>query len=311
MALFLDNLAIAAKQVGILYVLVAVGFICDKVGLFKEKTARMSNDLLFYVITPAVIITSFLSVDNTKDNFIKLLMAAGFGVVLQIVGAVLVIPFFRDKKKEDNCIFKFASNYGNVGYMALPLAKAVLGDEGVFYCSAVVMVFNIFSFTHGIKVMTSSSKFDLKKLIINPGTIAVLIGLPLFILGVKLPEIIQTPVDYIASLNTPLAMLFFGTYLSQTDLKTMFKDKRVYLVAFLKLIAMPLCMIGIFKLFGITGVMVSAILISSSAPSANNTVMFAAKYDKNAPTASKVVALVSFMSIITMPVMIALGQQVC
>ena len=308
--MFLQNLAIAAKQVSILYIIVAVGFICDKVGLYKEKTARLSNDLLFYIITPAVIITAFLSMDNSAENYKKLLLAFAFAVVLQIVGALISLPFFRDKSKEDKCIYKFASNYGNVGYMALPLANAVLGAEGVFYCSVVVMVFNVFSFTHGIKIMTGGKSFDAKKLLFNPGTIAVLIGLPLFIFGVKLPEIVQTPVDYLASLNTPIAMIFFGTYLANTDLKTMFSDKRVYLTALLKLIVLPLCMLGIFKLCGVTGALVPALILSSSAPSANNTVMFAAKYDKDAPCASKVVALVSFMSIITMPVMIALGQQI-
>jgi len=307
---FLQNLAIAAKQVGILYILVAVGFICDKTGLFKEKTARLSNDLLFYIITPAVIVTAFMSMDNTPENYKKLLLAFVFAVGIQVVGALIAMPFFRDKSKKDNSIYKFASNYGNVGYMALPLANAVLGAEGVFYCSVVVMVFNIFSFTHGIKVMTGYKGFDVKKLILNPGTIAVLIGLPLFIFGIKLPEIINTPVDYLASLNTPLAMIFFGTYLANTDLKTMFSDKRVYLTALLKLIVLPLCMMGLFKIFGFTGVLVSSIVLSSSAPSANNTVMFAAKYDKDAPCASKVVALVSFLSIVTMPFMIALGQQI-
>lgn len=307
--MFLQNLAIAAKQVGILYIIVAVGFICDKTGLFKEKTARLSNDLLFYIITPAVIVTAFLTMDNSAENYKKLLLAFVFAVVLQVVGAIIALPFFRDKSKKYNCIYKFASNYGNVGYMALPLANAVLGAEGVFYCSVVVMVFNVFSFTHGIKVMTGGKGFDAKKLLLNPGTIAVLIGLPLFIFGIKLPEIVRTPVDYLASLNTPIAMIFFGTYLANTDLKTMFSDKRVYLTALLKLIVLPLCMLGIFKICGITGALVPAIILSSSAPSANNTVMFAAKYDKDAPCASKVVALVSFMSIITMPVMIALGQQ--
>lgn len=308
--MFLENLAIAAKQVSILYILVAVGFVCDKVGLFKEKTARLSNDLLFYIITPAVIITAFMSMDNTPENYKKLLLAFIFGAAIQIVGALIALPFFRDKSKSDNCIYKFASNYGNVGYMALPLANAVLGAEGVFYCSVVVMVFNISSFTHGIMVMTGEKTFNLKKLILNPGTIAVLLGLPLFIFGVRLPEIIDTPLDYLASLNTPLAMIFFGTYLANTDLKTMFSDKRIYLTAFLKLIVLPLCMLGLFKIFGITGVLVPALILSSSAPSANNTVMFAAKYDKDAPCASKVVAMVSFISIVTMPVMIALGQQV-
>lgn len=308
--MFLQNFAIAAKQVGILYILVAVGFICDKTGLFKEKTARLSNDLLFYIITPAVIVTAFMSMDNTAENYQKLLLAFVFGIVLQVVGAIIALPFFRDKSKADNCIYKFASNYGNVGYMALPLANAVLGAEGVFYCSVVVMVFNIFSFTHGIKVMAGYKGFDIKKLVLNPGTIAVIIGLPLFIFGIRLPEIIDTPVDYLASLNTPVAMIFFGTYLANTDLKTMFSDKRVYLTALLKLIVLPLCMMGIFKISGITGALVPAIILSSSAPSANNTVMFAAKYDKDAPCASKVVALVSFISIVTMPFMIALGQQI-
>ena len=307
--MFLQNLAIAAKQVGILYILVAVGFICDKTGLFKEKTARLSNNLLFYIITPAVIVTAFMSMDNTPENYKKLFLAFVFAVVLQVVGAVIALPFFRDKTKSDNQIFRFASNYGNVGYMALPLANAVLGAEGVFYCSVVVMVFNVFSFTHGIMVMTGEKNFDAKKLFLNPGTIAVLIGLPLFIFGIELPEIIDIPVDYLASLNTPIAMIFFGTYLANTDLKTMFNDKRIYLTAFLKLIVLPFCMMGIFKLCGITGALVPALILSSSAPSANNTVMFAAKYDKDAPCASKVVALVSFMSILTMPVMIALGQQ--
>ena len=302
----------AAKQVSILYILVAVGFICDKTGLYKEKAARMTNDLLFYIITPAVIIQAFLSVESTSENIKKLLLAIGFGTILQIIGGVVAAVVFRNKKDPDTCIYKFASAYGNVGYMALPLAGAILGAEGVFYCSAVVMIFNIFSFTHGIYVMAGSeAKFDWKKLIINPGTIAVIIGLPLFLAGVQLPEILSKPVDYVASLNTPLAMIIFGTYLSGTDLKTIFSDKKIYVVALIKLIVLPLAMLGVFKLFGIGATMVAALIISSSAPSANNTVMFSAKYDKDVGTASKLVAMVSFMSIITMPFMIALGQYLC
>ena len=72
--MFLENLLIASKQVGILYVLVAIGFICDKVGIFKEKAAKLSNDLLFYIITPSVIVQSFLTVENSKENVKNLLM---------------------------------------------------------------------------------------------------------------------------------------------------------------------------------------------------------------------------------------------
>ena len=57
--LFLQNVQTAAMQVAVLYVLVAVGFVCDKTGLYTEKAARLTNDLLFYIVTPAIIIQSF------------------------------------------------------------------------------------------------------------------------------------------------------------------------------------------------------------------------------------------------------------
>ena len=46
--MFLDNFLIAAEQVAILYILVAVGFIADRTKLFTEKAARLCTDLMFY-----------------------------------------------------------------------------------------------------------------------------------------------------------------------------------------------------------------------------------------------------------------------
>lgn len=309
--MFFENLAIASKQVGILYILVALGFVVDKVGIYGEKTAKMSNDLLFYIITPAVMIQAFMKVDSTSENIKNLLISALLGALLQIIGVIAAEVFFRDKSDKNNCVYKLGTAYGNVGYMALPLAQAVLGAQGVFFCSGVVIVFNIFNFTHGIQIMSNGTKFEFKKLILNPGTIAVLIGLPFLIFNVTVPEIVSKPLDYVASLQTPLAMIFFGTYLANTNLKTMFSDKKIYLTTFIKLIATPLIMLGIMKLIGIGKDMINAILISSSAPSANMTVMFSAKYGKDVGLASKLVALCSFVSIITMPIMIALGQYLC
>ena len=63
--LFLQNVQTAAMQVAVLYVLVAVGFVCDKTGLYTEKAARLTNDLLFYIVTPAIIIQSFTTIAYT------------------------------------------------------------------------------------------------------------------------------------------------------------------------------------------------------------------------------------------------------
>ena len=81
MELFVQNCLIAAKQVVILYLIVAAGYVCDKTGIFTEKTARASNDLLFYLITPCVIINSFITTEFTAATA-KGLLLAGAGAAL-------------------------------------------------------------------------------------------------------------------------------------------------------------------------------------------------------------------------------------
>lgn len=302
--MFLSNLQTAAQQVIILYVMVAVGFAADKAGLFKEKAARMCNDLLFYIVTLCVIVQSFLTMDYNKENLTALGVSTLCGFILHGVGILITLPFFRKGDKDANALYKYSVIYGNVGFMALPMANALLGARGVFYCSGGLIAFQVVCFTHGVWLMSNGKGFDPKKLVINPGVISVAVGLPLYLLQVQLPEILAQPVNYIAGINTPLAMIMFGTYLANTDLKTMFKDKKVYLAAFLKLIAVPFVVLILFRSFGIKGALLVACAISASAPTASNTAMFAAKYNKDTGLASKIVALVSFLSILTMPVMI-------
>ncbi len=311
--MFLQNVLIASEQVAILYVLVAVGAIADKVGIYTEKVAKSCTDLLFYIITPAVIIQSFCTLEYNPDTVKGLFIAIACGFVLHILSAAISSLVFNKCNMDEGCIYKYSCAYGNCGYMALPLAGAVLGEEGVFYCSAVIISFQIFSFTHGIYTINKGGekvKFDFKKLFFNPGVISVIIGLPLFLLSVKLPNIIASPMNYIASLNTPVAMLIFGTYIANTNFKTIFKNWRIFAVALVKLIILPLILLAAFRLVGISGTLLVALSISAGAPTANNTVMFAAKYDRNTGLASQTVAVVSFISIITLPVMIALAQAV-
>lgn len=305
---FFSYMAAAFGQVSILAVLVAVGYVCDKAGLYTQKTSKACNDLLFYIITPAVIINSFLNVEFNPENGLTFLAMFAIEVTFHAVGMLVVWPLFK-KSRENRPVFQYSAMYGNMGYMGLPLAKAVAGDIGVFYCSASVAVFNIFAFTHGVSLMQrNKGKLQLKKLLINPGTIGIVIGLPLFLLRVRLPEIISTPISYLGSLNTPLAMLMFGTYLANTDLLGMFKQKENYAVALIKLLLLPLAALDVLYLCGVRGALLLTCAVVCSAPTANNTVMFAAKYDRDTGIASKASGFTSVLSIITMPVCIALAD---
>ena len=308
--MFLKNVLIAGEQVIILYIMAAVGVIAAKTRLFTEDKAKKCTNLLFYVITPAKILESFFTLEYSKEHVKGLLLAVGCGLLMHAYAALITAPFFNKNNPDRSTVYKFAAIYGNCGYMGLPLVDAVVGGEGVFYCSAVIISFQIFSFTHGVWLMTKDKpggvKIDFKKLILNPGVLPVFVGLPVFLLSPELPRMVTVPVSSIAGMNSPLAMLIFGTFIAGTDFRSIFKDWRIPCVAFFKLIALPLSMIAAIKLSGISGALATTLVIASATPSANNTIMFAAKYDRDASLASQAVSVISFISILTLPVMIAL-----
>ena len=305
---FLTNLQTVLIQVVILYLIAAVGFAADKTKIFVQKDAKKLVDLLFNMILPIAVINSFLSMERTKEH-IRLLFSAFFLALLTHIVAIGISSLtFRKRDKKESGIYHYAITFSNAAFFALPLAQSVVGTEGVFYGSCYIAIFNVFAFTYGInQISGGKAKINAKKLILNPGSISVIIGLPLFLLGVHLPDFLSDTMGRIAACNSPMAMIVFGTFLANCNFKNIFLKKEIYLVSFLRLILIPCLMLGVFKLLGASGNMLVALVISTSAPVATNTAMYSAKYDNDTALSAEIVGQTSILSILTMPVIVALA----
>lgn len=304
---FLTSALTLAEQVVILFVLAAVGFIATKTKLITDKSIPSFVNVLLYIVTPCLIVNSFLSVEFTKDTVVSLLIAAGCAVVSHIIG--IAISFvMRDSKENKQSVYRFGTIFSNAGYMGLPLAQAVFGAEGIFYGSIYVVVFNVIQWTYGITLYNKSGNSKLKTLI-NPGTIGVIIGLPLFLLKVALPNVIGQPLGYISSLNTPLAMLITGYYFALSDFKKGMSNLKMWLVIFLRMIVVPMIALLVFKFgFGLSGVLLCSCVLPASAPTAVNTMVLASKYGADTDIALKLVTLTTAISVVTMPLVLAFAQ---
>lgn len=306
--MFLENLKTIAMQVLILYLIAGVGFVTDKIGIFRQADGKRLIDLLFNVILPIAIIHTFITMEYSKEHIRGILIAFACAFATHIFGALLSLFTFRKRSLKERGIYHYATILSNAAFLALPLAKSVIGNEGIFYCSVYVAVFNIVAFTLGIyEISGREAKLNLKKLIFNPGSMSVIIGLPLYLLHFDIPHFIEYPMELIGNCNSPLAMIVFGTFLANSNFKNMFAKKEIYFVSFLRLIFIPLCMLGLFYLCGVRGTLLVAMTISASAPTATNTTMYAAKYDNDPALGCELAAQSSVLSIATMPVIVALA----
>ena len=306
--MFFDNLRTIALQVFLLYLIAGIGFVTDKLGVFRQADGKRLVDLIFNVILPIAIIHTFMTIEYTPEHVRGILIAFACACGTHIFGAMISQLTFRKRSLRERGVYRYALVMSNAAFLALPLSSSVVGSEGIFYGSVYVAVFNIFAFTFGIyEISGREAKLDLKKLILNPGSMSVIIGLPIFFLQPKIPYVIEYPMNLVGSCNAPLAMIVFGTFLANSDFRHIFIKKELYFTSLMRLVVIPVCMLGIFYICGIRGALLVAMTISSSAPTATNTAMYAAKYDNDTALGSELAAQSSILSIITMPVIVALA----
>lgn len=137
-------------------------------------------------------------------------------------------------KKEVRGIIRFATTFSNAAYMGFPLIQAMYGSEGVLYASVYVTVFNILLWTVGIVYVSESMSFKelLKKIVTCPPIISVAVGLVIFLARIPVADVLKDTFNVVGGMNTPLSMIITGITISQFQLLSILKDKRVYLQLF-------------------------------------------------------------------------------
>lgn len=307
--MFLNNFIAIAQQVGVLFILIAVGFGCGRAGLITKHASKKMTDIVLYVVTPCVMVSAFQR-EFSVALLGKVLLAALTALGILTVSTLIVRLVFRSKDEARRKVLQFAVIFSNCGFMSLPLQKALLGEDGWFYGSIFVAVFNVFCWTYGLVDMSGDKKqLSVKRLALNPGIIGVTVAVILFIAQIKLPTIIIEPVTHLANLNTPLPMLIIGFYLSRADFKKAFTDKGAYLAMLFRLIIIPLAAAAVMALLRMDAKMVIAFTIACSAPTAATTTMFAAKFRRDVSLSVSVVTASTLFSIITMPLIVSLAYS--
>ncbi len=306
----IDNFILIAGQVLVLFILIAVGFLCGKKGMINDTGSKTMTDIVLYVVTPCVMISAFQR-EFSVELVGKILIAASTAAVIMTCSILVAKLLIRDKAESRKKVLQFSVVFSNCGFMSLPLQKALLGDDGWFYGSIFVAMFNIFVWTYGLVSMSGDKKqLSIKKLALNPGILGVIAAIILFVFRIDLPDILSQPIDYLAALNTPLPMLIIGYYLSKADFKKAFTDVGVYIAMAIRLVLIPVLTIFGMILFRLDSTIVVAFIIACSAPTAATTTMFAAKFNRDVELSVSAVASTTIVSIITMPLVTALAQTI-
>ena len=304
----LENIVIVGTQVLVLFVLIGVGFVCNKAKVLTRGSVKDLTNLVLYVVSPCVIINSYMrEFDKAMLGGLLITLAVAFcSFGLNILVANLLI---KDKDKAREKTLRFGTIFSNCGYMSLPLQNALLGDEGVFYGATFIVVFQIVVWTYGVLLMSGDVKnVSLKRIVCTPGIIGTAIGLVIFVFSLSVPKVIAQPIQYLAALNTPIPMIVVGFHLAGA--KLYIKGLSAYHSVALRLVILPMTLLWGLYILGIRGVVLISCVIAASAPSAANTTMFSEKFGADTSLSATMVSLTTLLSVFTMPVVVGIASSI-
>ncbi|MDO4518815.1 MAG: AEC family transporter [Eubacteriales bacterium] len=289
------------NQLTKMLIILIVAIICYKIGLINQEGNKNISNLLLMVVNPCLIVNVY-QMEYDPVLVKGLLISFAFAILSHILCILISSICIRKTDNPDFSIERFCSIYSNCGFMGIPLINSVLGAEGVFYLSAYMAVFNIFTWTHGLVLI--NGKFSSKKLyegLRSPVMIGTIIGMILYFAKIAIPGTLLSPIQYISDMNTPLAMMVAGFSVAQADFKSVFANFKVYKIAVFKLLINPIAFLLLLWIAKVPATVAYTILIATACPTATNATLMAIRFGKNYKYASQAFAFTTVVCILTIP----------
>lgn len=312
--------------VATLFILLAVGFLCRKVGIIDDTTSKKLSKLILSVGQPAMLVGSLAGAEYTEENLKTALIMLVLGFVFHAALAVISFAFALPLKKniDEQKLSEFGFMFANCAFIGFPIFEALLPGKGQFMASFLCVSFNILLWTWGLVIMgrgRNDIKLTVKKALVNFGTIPCLIGFIFFILkgptvGFELPEFITSALQYLTNLCTPISVLVTGALIATQSPKKIFLNWKLYYFNVVKLIIFPLliCLISKLLLFiiPVDGLEIYAIFVTAAAalPTASSVTMMAENYGLDSGYSSLTVGTSSILAVLTIPLTMMIAQWI-
>lgn len=296
------------NQVLILFLIIGVGYAARKIGILNKELNKGFSDLLLKVTLPFMIVGSFNHkfspemMKNIKSIFIYSLL---IHILLIPLSKAFYIKFPKEKDKKD--ILRFVTVFSNCGFMGYPVLQSIYGNIGILYASVFNIPFTVFSWTYGVMLFTRDKESrSFKKVMTNPGIIAVIVGIAIFLFSIRLPYALMSTLNLVGSITTPVSMLLIGSMLAEVKFSDIFKETSIYYASVIRLLVVPIIIYYVMNLCGIDKFLINIAVIVEAMPAAAICSIFAESYSKNPKYASQSVFITTMLSIVTIPFILML-----
>lgn len=287
-----------------IFLFFTIGYILKVMNILKKEEASVLLKLVFYLLSPAVIILSVSGMKLERELLLYPISALCIHGIMIPTGLFLskLIKLNDDERK----VFRGATLIMNMTFI-LPFFIVFFGEKNLYLLSLfdagnlVIVTTVVYSIFVSSKEDTAMDK--VKKLLKSPLIIALIIGFLLNITGLKLPRGIEITMQEIAEMTGTLIMIALGAYFTPKFKKL----KLSLIIVAIKVIGILIATFIIGKFLPIDEMGRKIMLLGAFSPVGNNILTFVFVTDGDMELAINVVSLSIILSFINVSLLLVLS----
>ncbi|HEY0008986.1 MAG TPA: AEC family transporter [Tepidisphaeraceae bacterium] len=300
---------------------IGVGLAARRLKWLTEEADSTLITLTIRLLMPCLIIRE-LNTGNWVAQSSDLVYPplAGFSLTLLGYGvcaaAVLFFgQFIGLRTPAQRRTFVLCAGMTNYGYIPIPLVKSLFTGSDSIDTLAALLLYNVgvemAMWTAGMMILTNQLNRRWWVGVCNPVAISIVIALVLKLTGLwsHVPAPPQKLVNWLADCAIPMALLLTGATIADVYQKSIFRGGMGTLIGsnILRLALLPVMLLLILYFIPMSTPLHRVIAIQAAMPAAVFPIVLARHYGGDAATAVRVVLGTHALSLITLPVWLAIG----
>lgn len=289
---------------GTLFAMMLIGAYLKKRGIIDGNGKKCLTDLCVNVVIPCNIFKSCL-IEFNMGIFRSCALLLASAVIMQLLCLTLNRFIFNRYPIQQKKVLQYCTIVPMSGFLGNPIAEGIYNELGVLYTSIFLIPMRVVMWSVGTTYFVADMEVDKKKVLKNilthPCLVAIYLGILCMVTQISLPRVVIETVRYIGNCNSALTMFIVGTILADVKLPTIV-NKDTLMFSVFRLLLLPAAAFGVGHILGLDPVSHGISVLMTGMPAGATAAIFAARYESDAPFATKCVVMSTLLSMLTLPV---------
>ncbi len=295
------------------FILIALGYMLFQTKLAGAEVWSAVEHLTFYLLFPALLARTLIRADLSTVPALDFAIVTLTAVIGMAALLLALRPFFARRGLTGptfTSLFQGATRWH--GVMAVAITGSLYGEQGLTFAALAIVVMVpvlqvmtvLVLLLYGSEQVHPGPALILKRLALNPMILACVIGFALN--QTDVPDFLYDTFTMLGAGSISLTLLAVGAGLSlskATETRTL-----VAVGVLVRLIGMPLIILGMCWLVGLDGVARTVAVIAGAVPTASTSYVMARKMGGNAGLMANIITFQSVVAALTLPAFIYIAE---